>query len=83
MARAMPMETNVFTVLLAVCSMKVCIGVVLVVTATRSGAPSSTAVVGINSAATVMTSDHRIAVAILRLDPLTSSERLTGIEYPL
>ena len=79
-ASATPSDTMVVMVELAVASRKSTIGVELVVRAARSGAPSSTAVVGISSAATVMTSDQRMAVAMWRLEPLVSSEKLTAFE---
>src|SRR5690349_14033238 len=66
-ASATPSDTMVVMAELAVASRKSTIGVVLVVSVARSGAPSSTAVVGMSSAATVMTSDQRIAVAMWRL----------------
>src|SRR4026207_1607121 len=52
-ASATPSDTMVVIAELAVASRKSTIGVELVVRAARSGAPSSTAVVGMSSAATV------------------------------
>jgi hypothetical protein len=37
---------------------------------------------GISSAATVITSDQRMARAIRRLEPVVSSEKLTALAYP-
>src|SRR4029079_4470399 len=79
-ASATPSDTMVVTAELAVASRKSTIGVELVVRAARSGAPSSTAVVGMSSAATVMTRDQRMAVAMWRLEPFVSSEKLTAFE---
>ena len=79
-ASATPSETIVSTVLFAVASMKSIIGCELAVIAARSGAPRRTAVVGMSSAATVMTRDSRIAVAMFRLEPFVSSEKFTAFE---
>src|SRR6266516_3688198 len=64
MASAIPSDTMVSTALLVVAFRKYVIGAGSVVTLARLGAPRSTAVVGISSAATVITSDHRMATAI-------------------
>src|SRR3954463_2501768 len=78
----MPSETILLTVLLDVASRKALSGeppeTLAFVTWSRLGAPSRTAAVGMSSAATVITSDHRIARAMPALDPRVSSERFTG-----
>ena len=43
------------------------------------GEPTSTAVSGISSATTVITSAHRMARAIRRDEPVVSSEKLTAL----
>src|SRR3954447_273931 len=72
-ATVMASETILLTVLLDVASRKALSGeppeTSAFVTWSRFGAPSRTAVVGISSAATVITSDHRIARAMPALDP--------------
>jgi hypothetical protein len=63
--------------------MKYCIGTGDVDSLAMDGAPTSVAVSGISSAATVITSDQRMARAIVRLVPTVSSEKLTELAYPL
>ena len=55
---------------LDVASMKYCIGTADLVSLASDGEPTIVAVIGISSAATVITSDHRIARAMLRLVPV-------------
>ncbi len=83
MARQMPMLMTSYSPVFPVVSMKYCSGIADVVKAARLGAPMIVAAKGTNSASTVMTSDQRIARAMLRRGPAVSSEKFTALAYPL
>ena len=59
--------------------MKYCIGTAEVVSLASDGEPTIVKVSGISSAATVITSAHRMARAIRLLEPVVSSEKLTAL----
>ena len=78
MASAMARDTMVFRVAPPRAVTKYCIGAGSDSSLVRSGAPRSTAVVGMSSAATVIASDHMIALAMPRAALRVSSAKYTA-----
>ena len=82
-AMTTPRLTIVYTVWFEVASMKYCIGTAEVVNVARLGAPMMVAVNGISSAATVITSDQRMARAMFRLGPAVYGEAISPWKEPI
>src|SRR5262249_11857701 len=83
MAMTTPRLTIVYTVLFEVASIKYRSGTGDVDSLASEGEPTSTAVSGISSAATVITSAHKMARAIRRDEPVVPSEKLPAWANPL